>query len=85
VIVDPAEIDFAIIPGLAFDRHGNRLGRGAGYYDRYLRHCRAVRCGVCHDIMLLDSIPVGNDDVPMDIIVTDKSLIRFKKTEETNA
>jgi len=85
VLVKPEDIDFAIVPGLAFDRQGGRIGKGAGYYDRYLRKCRAVKCGVCFDDMLIDRLPMGENDVPMDIVLTDKVLIRFTKMEETHA
>jgi len=84
-LVEPGDIDFAIIPGLAFDRRGGRIGRGAGYYDRYLRKCRAIKCGVCFDRMLVDRLPMGKTDVGMDIVLTDKVLIRFDKMEETHA
>lgn len=82
---DPGVIDFAIVPGLAFDRKGNRLGKGAGYYDRYLEKCRAVKCGVCFDIMLKDGVPVDAFDILMDIIVTENSILRIEKSEGSNA
>jgi 5-formyltetrahydrofolate cyclo-ligase len=84
-VVDPAKIDFVIVPGLAFDRSGNRLGKGAGYYDRYLKMCRGVKCGVCFDEMLIDSVPTDIYDMPMDIIVTEKSILRIEKTEDSHA
>lgn len=85
VLVKPEDIDFAIVPGLAFDRQGGRIGKGAGYYDRYLRNCRAIKCGVCFDDMLVDRLPMGITDIRMDIVLTDKVFIRFTKMEETHA
>lgn len=87
-IADPATIDFAIVPGLAFDRKGGRLGRGMGYYDRYLRGCAAYRCGICFDAMLFEQIPAGSMDVPMDTILTEKTSLHFRTSinrEETHA
>lgn len=84
-MVDPAMIDFAIVPGLAFDRKGRRLGKGAGYYDRYLRSVKAVKCGVCFDEMLIDSVAVGAYDIPMDIVVTEDSIHFIEKMEGFDA
>lgn len=87
-IADPATIDFAIVPGLAFDRKGGRLGRGMGYYDRYLSGCAAYRCGVCFDALLFEQIPTGSMDVPMDTILTEKTLLHLGTSinrEETHA
>jgi 5-formyltetrahydrofolate cyclo-ligase len=72
-IVDPKDIDFAIIPGIAFDTKGNRLGRGKGYYDRILKQTRAFKVAVGFGFQILDSIPVASMDVPVDIVVTSKN------------
>lgn len=75
-ICDVSEIDLIIVPAVAFDRNGNRLGRGKGYYDRLLRNAGCKKIGVAYDCQLLDRIPAEPHDVPMDIIVTDKEIIR---------
>lgn len=70
------KIDMAIIPGVAFDRKGNRLGRGKGYYDRFLSaHKNLFKVGVCFDFQLLDSIPADGRDVKMDMLVSENDLI----------
>jgi len=71
--VSPELIDLAFIPGLAFDRAGNRLGRGAGYYDGLLGnpHFRGVKIGYCWKCQLLASVPAARHDIPMDHIVTE--------------
>lgn len=66
-------IDLAIIPGMAFDRNGGRLGRGKGYYDRLLPSlCNAYKIGVCFSFQLYPRIPVTETDMRMDEVVTDK-------------
>jgi 5-formyltetrahydrofolate cyclo-ligase len=73
----PATADLIIIPGLAFDLLGHRIGFGKGYYDRYLSQLAipAILVGLCHDFQLLDTIPSEAHDVRMQYLVTDKRLI----------
>ncbi|MBN1342470.1 MAG: 5-formyltetrahydrofolate cyclo-ligase [Phycisphaerae bacterium] len=73
------EIDLVILPGLAFDHVGNRLGRGKGFYDRFLAHkdYRAVSCALAIEEQIVDSVPVGPHDMPIDMLVTDKEVRRF--------
>lgn len=76
------KIDLAIIPGTAFDRGCNRLGRGRGYYDRWLSRHRAATCvGVGYDFQLLANgvIPVEEHDRPMDCVVTPAETIYNRK------
>ena len=72
-------IDLIVVPGLAFDRNGNRLGQGAGFYDRFLATdgMRATTCGLAFAEQIIDNVPTGSDDWPMDVIVTDHEMIRF--------
>lgn len=67
-------------PGLAFDRKGGRLGRGKGYYDRFLSQARKaaagyggslVACGLCHALQLVDEVPMGAGDQRVDLVVTE--------------
>jgi 5-formyltetrahydrofolate cyclo-ligase len=72
-------IDMVVIPGLAFDRKGFRVGRGRGFYDRFLsqQDFKGVRCALCyHEQILNEDIPREPHDIPMDLIVTDEELIR---------
>ncbi len=62
-------IDVIVIPGVAFDRAGNRLGRGKGFYDRFLKRTAAYKVGVCFDFQLLDEIPKDSHDVAMDEVI----------------
>jgi 5-formyltetrahydrofolate cyclo-ligase len=65
----PLSIELAIVPGIAFDRHNHRLGRGRGYYDRLLPGLHTYNIGACFDFQLFDNIPFGEHDVPMDEVV----------------
>ncbi len=71
-IVAPEDIEVMLVPGVAFDRHGNRLGRGGGFYDKYLsmRHAAAIhKIGICMPHQLVSDIPSEPHDVRMDEIV----------------
>lgn len=67
------DIDLVIVPGLAFDKHNNRLGRGQGYYDRFLRHVPGgtPKVGLGFRFQLLDSIPTTDKDVPLTSVISD--------------
>ena len=66
-------IDVALIPGVAFDTDGHRLGRGRGYYDRFLSHLSPLTShlliGVCFDFQKVASVPVDINDIPVDCVV----------------
>lgn len=67
--------DLIVVPGVAFDRSRNRMGRGKGYYDRLLSGLDAPTCGLCFHFQLIDSIPTESFDIPMDRVVTDSEVI----------
>jgi 5-formyltetrahydrofolate cyclo-ligase len=70
-------VDVALVPGLAWDRAGRRLGRGAGYYDRLFADpaWRALRCGLFFAAQELDTVPADPWDVPLDVVVTDRETV----------
>ncbi len=74
--VDEAEIELIVVPGVAFDAAGNRLGRGKGYYDRLLSRTHAVKVGVCYNCQLLPNIPAFPHDCRMDYVVTPQGVYR---------
>ena len=78
-LTDPAEIELIIVPAVAFDRNGNRLGRGKGFYDRLLQTTRATKIGVGYDFQLIEEIPAEPHDIPMDIVITQKHYIKVSK------
>ena len=73
------QINLVVAPGLGFDRHGNRLGRGGSYYDRFFANdeLKTVKCGFAFEEQVTDSVPVTEHDVPMDFLVTDQNIIYF--------
>lgn len=72
------EIDFIIVPGLAFDERLNRLGRGGGYYDQYLakENCKALKCGIAFELQVVEEVPIMEQDIKMDMIITENRIIR---------
>ena len=76
------DIDFIIVPALAYDRSGGRLGRGGGFYDRFLAHpeVKAVTCGLGFSEQLVDELPMHTHDYPVQILVTDTDVIRFQQS-----
>lgn len=74
--VDPDSIDLMVIPAVAYDRNGNRLGRGKGFYDRLLASTKARKVGIAYDFQLVDEIPAEPHDVPVDIVITETRFIR---------
>lgn len=76
-VVDVDDIELMVIPAVAFDRKGNRLGRGKGFYDRLLSTSKATKIGVGYEFQLFDSIPSEPHDVAMDMIITQKTLIKL--------
>lgn len=72
------EIEVIIVPGVAFDKMGHRLGRGKGFYDRLLQTAKATKIGVGYEFQLVDEIPVEAHDVPMDMVITEETVIYIK-------
>ncbi len=68
-------LDVIVVPGLAFDARGYRIGYGGGYYDRALSHAQALTIGVAFDFQLAAEIPNTDGDVPVAMIVTDARLL----------
>lgn len=65
------KIELAIVPGMAFDHEGHRLGRGKGYYDRLLpKLTKAYKIGICFPYQLVDEVPTDAYDIPMDEVLT---------------
>lgn len=78
--IDAEELDAVMVPGVAFDAMGGRLGNGAGYYDRLLRRVRpdAVLAGVCYQSQMFPSVPMESHDRYMDVVVTEHMIFMGK-------
>ena len=68
-----APIDLVLVPGIAFTRAGARIGRGAGFFDRFLAHraARAIKIGIAFSFQIVESIPLDRYDVKLDLVVSD--------------
>jgi len=73
----PKELDFILVPSVAYDREGYRLGHGGGYYDRFLTRTKAFKCGIAREKMLIETAPRSKHDVAVDCLVTEKTVFRF--------
>lgn len=71
-------VDLIVVPGVAFDLQGHRIGFGKGYYDRCLSQLpkHGTLVGLCHDFQLLDKIPAEGHDIRMQYVVTDKRIVQ---------
>ncbi len=74
-----AELDLLLVPGVAFDQTGHRLGYGKGYYDRLLQQRSASCClvGLCFEFQLLSFLPAEAHDIRMDLLVTEQRTLRL--------
>lgn len=79
--VELGQIDLVVVPGVGFDRKGNRLGYGGGYYDRTLPLIRqanpqATLLGLAYSLQVVEALPVGPHDIALDGVVTDAGIVR---------
>ena len=78
------EVEVALVPGLAFDLQGNRLGRGGGHYDRALARMdpKALKIGLAFDFQVVERLPAEARDMPVDLVVTETRMIGAGGTKE---
>jgi len=79
--IKASELNLIVVPGVAFDRQGNRIGTGKGFYDNMLRRVsrKVSLVGLCFEENLEERLPVESHDIKMDLIVTDKEIVRCTK------
>jgi 5-formyltetrahydrofolate cyclo-ligase len=70
IAIPPNRLDLILVPGVAFDRHGRRLGRGKGFYDQLLTSVCGTTCGVAFDEQIVEAVPVESHDVHLNCILT---------------
>ena len=75
-IILPESIDLVLVPGAGFTKMGHRMGRGAGYYDRFLAYAKGFRLGITCDRLLREEIPVDEYDRPVEALVTETIFIK---------
>ena len=68
-----------ILPLLAVDNKGNRIGFGKGYYDKFLENKNCIKIGLCYDFQIIKGIPYNKYDIPLDIIISEKRIIKLIK------
>lgn len=75
--ITPEELDIVIVPAIAFDRKGYRIGYGKGYYDRFLSKLgpNTLKIGLAFDFQVVDSLPREEHDLPVDKVITEKRVI----------
>lgn len=80
--IDPNELDLIVVPGVAFDNNGGRMGYGAGYYDRYFKKIstekrnHVKKIALAYDFQIVDNVPMNNQDVNIDYIITEENIIK---------
>jgi 5,10-methenyltetrahydrofolate synthetase len=79
--IDPNELDLIVVPGVAFDRNGGRMGYGAGFYDRYFKKIKKenikkiAKLALAYELQIHDEVPMNAQDVPVDYIITENEFI----------
>ena len=76
---DVSEIELIVVPAVAYDRRGNRVGRGRGYYDRLLASTKAVKVGVGYDFQLVEAVDAEPHDIPVDMVITESEVIHVRR------
>lgn len=72
-------VDVWLVPGLAFEKRGHRLGRGKGYFDALLHGARGIKIALAYEFQLLKEVPVEDHDVTVDFIVTENQIVKCVK------
>ena len=84
-ILYPETDDVMIVPGLAFDEKGYRVGQGGGYYDRYLERFKCITVGLCRDEFIQKEVPVCWNDLPVDYVITETRVYECKNGASAEA
>ena len=78
--IDINKVDLVIVPGLAFDKYGGRLGYGGGYYDKFLQKINYIyKLALAYDFQIIDFVPMEKHDIKVDLLITNKEIINTIK------
>lgn len=80
--VEEFSSSICVVPGIAYDKRGYRLGYGKGYYDRFLKNYTSLSVGLCYNELIKDTLPNGAYDVPVDYIISEKGIFTFDKEDK---
>lgn len=72
-------IGLALVPGIAFDLSGHRIGFGGGHFDRLLKKMRCIKIGLAYEFQIIDKVPTHKYDIPVDYVITEKRVIKCSK------
>jgi len=75
--ISPINFDLIVVPGIAFDKKGNRVGFGGGFYDRFLGLTTAPKVGLAYDFQLLEDLPIDDHDFKLDFLFTESTICTF--------
>lgn len=73
--IEPEQLDIILVPSIALNQSGQRLGRGKGFYDRFLKESDATKIAIAFHIQIVKDVPTDKWDVPVDIIVTERGIV----------
>ncbi len=79
-VIEPKEVDLTLVPGLAFDHFGFRLGYGGGYYDRFLNTFIGISAGIVFHGLLLEEVPHSAYDIPVGWVITEQGLFAAQRS-----
>jgi 5-formyltetrahydrofolate cyclo-ligase len=77
-MIDPKDIDLAVIPGTVFDKNGHRIGYGKGYFDKLNKHLKCPKIGLAYNFQIIENIPVDKHDEKIDILISEKHIFIIK-------
>jgi len=77
--VEPHELDMILVPGVAFDRRGYRLGFGGGFYDRFLTKVTVAKVGIAYTALIMKQVPREPFDQPVDFLVSETGLVETRQ------
>lgn len=79
--IELSEIEGVLLPGIAFDLKGSRLGSGKAFYDKTLKNYSGLKVGVAYSVQITESLPSSEHDIPVDVIVTEKDIIAINESK----